>query len=96
MKIIAAALAVLAGITGFIAAWYWYQSSQVQIDPGWTPPGTGGPVEPDGEAAQAMGWVMATMVAISKASELNKKAATWTALSVALTATASILSVWAL
>lgn len=94
MKCIGVAFAVLAGITGLVAAWCWHQSSQVQIDPGWGPPGSGRGFEPSDEADQAMSWAVATIKAFGDASDLNKKAALWTAASVLLSALSAIIGNW--
>jgi len=90
MKALSIALAGLAGISGLIAAWRWYRSSQIPIDPGWQLPGTGGLIEPTDEASQAIGWAMATINAFNEASGLNRKAALWTAASVLLSAASAI------
>jgi len=36
MKCVSIAFAVCAVVTGIIAAYFWHQSSTIQIDPGWT------------------------------------------------------------
>lgn len=92
MKYLGAVLAALAFGTGLMAAWRWYQSSKVQIDPGWWQPGSGRPIEPVGESAKAMDWSVATLKAFNEASALNKKAAVWTAASVLFAAAASLVN----
>lgn len=84
------ALAMLALFTGLKAAWHWYQSSKVKIDPGWSPPGTG-PSEPVDPELQQMDWAAATIMAFSQAAALNKTAALWTAVSVGLNAALAII-----
>ena len=91
MKTIGIGLAILAGITGVIAAIYWYQSSRVPIDPIW-PDGPVGLMEPGEHDASQDGWVAGMMQASTRAAQLNAKAALWTAGSVLLAAAASILS----
>jgi len=91
MKFAGIATAVAALISGLIAAWYWYRSSKVQIEPMW-PQGSMGLVEPgDAEASQG-GWIGGTLMAFSVSADLNSKAALWTAVSVVLAAISSILS----
>jgi hypothetical protein len=91
MKCAGIVLACGALITGLIAAWYWYQSSRVEIVPVW-PKGPEGLFEPvETEDAQG-GWIAGTLMAYSKSGELNSKAALWTAGSVLLAALSSILS----
>ncbi len=86
MKWLSLVLATAACATGLVAARLWRKSSEVQIDPGWQPPGTGGPIELNGEAAQAIGWSVATIQAFNAVADLNRKAALWTAVSVTLSA----------
>ena len=82
----------MASLTGLTAAWYWYGSSKVAIDPGWWSPGNpSGLMEPVELEAQQMAWTAATLTAFNKAAPLNKKAALWTAVSVALGAASAIL-----
>ena len=78
------AFALSALVTGLVAAWRWYQSSQVPLAPGWTLPGQGGGIEPLDEACKAIGWSMAILQSQAEAAALNRKAALWTAGSVLL------------
>ena len=66
-------LAILAGITGVIAACYWYRSSQVPIDPMW-PDGPLGLVEPGETEASQDGWIVGMMQSNTHAAEHNAKA----------------------
>ncbi|MGJ4888855.1 hypothetical protein ACQR1Y_11705 [Bradyrhizobium sp. HKCCYLRH3099] len=77
------ALSALALVTGLIAAWRWYEASQIQPTPNWR-------VEPVIPALKQMSWDAATLEAFQKAGELNARAALWTAASVALSALSSI------
>ena len=92
MKTLGLGLAVLAGITGVIAAIYWYRSSKVPIDPIW-PEGAFGLVEPGEHDSSQDGWIAGMMRSNAIAAGLNAKAALWTAGSVLLAAAASIFSV---
>lgn len=91
MKMLGIWLAILAGITGVIAACYWYRSSQVPIDPMW-PDGPIGLVEPGETEASQNGWIAGMLQANTRVAELNAKAALWTAGTVLLAAAASIFS----
>jgi len=82
ITIIAEALGTL---TGFYAAYCWWSASMATIDPGWK-------VEPGESEASQAGWIVGIMESMSKSARLNKKAALWTALSVALTSAPGILS----
>jgi hypothetical protein len=79
MRIAAIYLAIAGGFSGLIAAYYWYKSSKIPVDPKWT-------CEPVDTEDKALGWTGATIDAFTKSAELNKKAALWTAISVLLSA----------
>ena len=87
MKCASIALAVCAVVTGLIAAYYWYQSSKVQIDPGWTAEHP----EPVVVELRQMDLNVAIYKWAETAASLNKAAALWTALSVALAGASSIV-----
>jgi hypothetical protein len=91
LKFASIAMAVLALITGIVAARYWYRSSKVDIEPIW-PTGAGGPVEPGEHEDSQDGWIGGALTAFSESARLNAKAAVWTAASVVFAAIASILS----
>jgi hypothetical protein len=80
--------AVPALIVGLRAAWYWQKASEIGIDPGWNSgePGDTRPCQPaDLEGIGTMdGWLSATMEAARQSSDLNRKAAILTAISVVL------------
>jgi hypothetical protein len=80
-------LAVCALGSGLIAAWYWYQSSAIQPDPGWT---TQNP-EPVDQELRQIAWNTAMLDAMTKSAGLNKVAALWTAVSAGLGGMASIV-----
>jgi hypothetical protein len=90
MRFLGIVLALAAAVTGFRAAWHWYNSSRVYIDPGWSGPAGPGPSEPVDPELQQSGWAVAILEAFEKASALNRKAALWTAWAVGLGALASI------
>jgi len=83
MKTVSLVFAFAALVTGLVAAWYWYLSSIVPVEPAWR-------VEPgDAEASQA-GWIAAALKAMASAADLNKKAARWTAASAVCAAASSV------
>jgi hypothetical protein len=86
MKYLVMAFAVGALTTGLKAAYHWYESSQVQIDPGWTIERQE-PVVPELRQNDRHA---AIIDAASKSAALNKIAAIWTAVSVVLGAASSI------
>lgn len=92
MKALGIGLAILAGITGVVAAIYWYRSSKVPIDPMW-PKGAFGLMEPVEREDSQEGWIVGMLQASARVADLNAKAALWTAGSVLLAAAASIVSV---
>jgi hypothetical protein len=87
VRIISIIFAVSAASTGFKAAWLWLKSGRVPIDPGW-PANMPAPTEFEAEQG---GWLNGALRAIEEAAEWNRKAARWTACSVALAALAAIL-----
>jgi hypothetical protein len=77
MKWTSNGLAMLAAVTGLVAALYWYRSSTIQITPTWI-------TEPGDEQLSQAGWITGALKAFSKSADLNAKAARWTASSVML------------
>jgi hypothetical protein len=77
MKWLSVLLACLGAVTGIVAAYYWYRSSQVSINPVWL-------TESGDPHASQSGWLAATMGAFSESARLNKIAASWTAAAVVL------------
>lgn len=91
MKSVRIACAVIAAITGLVAAWHWYRSSKVDIDPSWSLPRTGGRIEPVIPELRDLDLHAGTLAAFRDAAKLNKSAALWTALSVLAAAASSVL-----
>lgn len=81
MKSIELVLAVCAFTTGLLSAWYWLKASMVPADPDWSKRGF---VEPGIHALSQDAWIAAMLQAASESARLNKKAACWTAATVAL------------
>jgi hypothetical protein len=83
MKWASVGLALLATVAGLVAAFYWYRSSKVGITPIW------GGLEPVNPLFSQMGWMAGLMQTFAESADLNKRAALWTAVSVALAAGSS-------
>jgi hypothetical protein len=78
-------LALLGTITGVIAAWYWYRASRVKLAPAWE-------TDIHGDVSgNMMSWVTGTMQAFKRSSDLNARAARWTAASVLLNALSAVI-----
>ena len=81
-------------IVGLCAARYWRQASEIGIDPGWNSgmPGDTRPVQPaDLEGIGTIAdWQSATMEAVRQSSDLNRKAAIFTAYAVVLAGLSSV------
>jgi len=99
---ISIAFAIVALVTGLLAARYWYRSSKVPFHPDrgpqWGLPGTGEPIEPVDPAMKALDVGIANMKDLEDAIEtakktagLNKIAALLTAISVAASGASAIL-----
>jgi len=78
-------IAVVGGVTGTIAAYYWQQSSKVSVTPSW------GDFEPLEVEDKALGWASGTLDAFTESATLNRKAAKWTAVSVLFSAASAVL-----
>jgi len=87
MKVAEIAIAILAFVTGLVAARYWYRASKITADPGWGPNGL---AEPGVHSAAQDAWITAMLKSASESARLNKIAALWTAMAVALTGISSI------
>jgi hypothetical protein len=93
MKQISVGPAIIAFITGIIAAWFWYESAKVDPKTGWTPPS--GDATKDDKALLAnfnavYVWIFAIKDALRESGRLNKWAAGWTAASVFFGAASSL------
>jgi len=68
MKILALILATISLISGLGSAYYWFRSSQVNVDPGRA-------AESGDALTQTNGWVTALLQSSTRAAELNRPAA---------------------
>ena len=91
MKFVSIALAFAAFFTGLAAAWYWYKSSKVVIDPEWGIPGVDPHIRPVVPELVQLDLEVATDKAMQQIGALNKVASLWTAASVTLSAASSIV-----
>lgn len=82
MKIAAIALAILALISGLVAAFYWYKSTLPKIK-------NMNPTSKD-SAFLALGLINGFIQAYNEAAEFNKKAARWTAATAVLGALSAV------
>lgn len=80
-------IAVLTAFSGLWAAWLWHKASRVEIVPLWVHMGT---MEPVDGAAQNQ-WIVALIEAANESARLNRAAASWTALSVFLSASSALV-----
>jgi hypothetical protein len=89
ISIICAAAALIMGLR---AAYYWWEASRIEPDPGWkTTADDPRPIEPVDEQLKQMGWTIATLKAARESAALNKKAAIWTACAVVLGTISSVV-----
>ena len=108
MKFVSILFALAALVTGLLAAYKWYNASNVGIDFGYTYPGSragetytrGGIkssrfLEPTDDVQKQMNEMDATLDAMKEAAKLNKVAARWTAATVAFSALSAILGILA-
>jgi hypothetical protein len=82
-------LAVVTALVGFYAAKLWLQSSRVQIVPTWAK--YGGIEQTDSESQSNVDWIVGILEASDEAAKLNRRAARWTAVSVAFGALTTIV-----
>ncbi|MFM0000190.1 hypothetical protein PQR57_04080 [Paraburkholderia dipogonis] len=83
-------LSLLPALAGIRAARLWYESSKIEVIPAYAHYGN---IEPVGDNAQTeMNWLDGVLRAGSEAAELNKRAARWTAIAVALGAITTVIS----
>ncbi|MEA2913929.1 MAG: hypothetical protein QOJ15_6010 [Bradyrhizobium sp.] len=100
MKCTSIVFAVIALVSGLLAAWFWLKSSKVKIGPlgpKWRLPGTGVPTEPYLPDQKAQEMFVKNMMdsqeivnAALDSARLNKVASLWTAASVLCGGVASI------
>ncbi|NML98779.1 hypothetical protein HHL24_12575 [Paraburkholderia sp. RP-4-7] len=82
-------LSLLPAFTGIWAARLWYESSKIEVIPAYARYGN---IEPVGDISQtALNWLDGALRAGSEAAELNKRAARWTAIAVALGAITTVI-----
>jgi hypothetical protein len=77
--------------SAFRSAWYWYKSSQVYAVPDWVEVGREEPKDP---LQVQLGWMSALMKASGESAVLNRWGAIWTAGTVALGATTTLVNLW--
>lgn len=78
MMLLSVALPIATLTSGIIAAWLWWKASRVTVIPLWAKHGG---IEPVGGSDSQ--WVSGILEVLEESSRLNKKAAIWTAVSVA-------------
>ncbi len=81
---------IIAVLTGFVAALLWWYASKIPLDPDYSTPELIYDRLPPGPGILAR-TLEATTANVIKASRLNRRAATWTAVSVAAQAVATVL-----
>jgi hypothetical protein len=84
MELLLLLVNIASGAGGFYVAWLWRKSASSGVRPSWT-------VEPADPSASASGWVGGLLSATQESAAPNRRAALWTAISVALTALASCI-----
>ena len=88
MKLAAIGLALAAFVAGLRSAWLWYRASRVQIIPMWEKDGRIEPVDPTMAHAE---WIVALLETATKSGDLNRKAAAWTAATIALATLSTLI-----
>lgn len=83
-------LAVATAFAGFYAAKLWLRSSQILIIPTWAK--HGGIEQAGGESQSNNAWFVGIVEANEEVAKLNRRAARWTAVSVALGAATTIVA----
>lgn len=87
-KCVALWLAVAGLVFGLVAAWYWFRSTRVPIDPLNGNPNAIMPVEP---AVERLAWLAAQFRANQEVGRLNTIAASLTAVAVVLSTASSVV-----
>jgi hypothetical protein len=88
MRGVSETLAVIAFGAGLSAAWYWFSSTQVGIDPSEYKNKEGQ------QFFQMMKWIKSVMDTSATVAQLNAKAAWWTAISVLASGLSTLLNAW--
>ncbi|HEV2299008.1 MAG TPA: hypothetical protein VGR72_10875 [Candidatus Acidoferrales bacterium] len=86
MQIASIVFILLGSLTGFRAVYWWKKASEVPIEPGEL-------AESGEQEIQQNGWIGANTEAFTKSADLNRKAAKFTAVSLALSAVGGLLGV---
>jgi hypothetical protein len=89
MKAIEIVFALLAFVSGMLAAWFWLRASRVRTDPGWSKNGL---IEPGIHSMTQDAWIVAIMQSAAESGRLNAIAARWTALTAILTALTTLVA----
>jgi hypothetical protein len=82
-------VSLLAAVSGFVATFYWYRASKVPVKAAWDYDST---LKPKNMIEDAWGLANALERALMIASDKNTTAALWTAISVGLSALATMLA----
>lgn len=80
--------ALISFAAGIIAAWYWVASTRVNIDPAIYTRLNGG------KSFRMMEWIDSVMATSKSISQLNRRAAIWTAISVLAAGLSAVLAAW--
>jgi hypothetical protein len=86
--IITLVCAVITMVTGLTAAWYWLASTRANIDP------SIGKGQDGSDRFLMMQWIESVNATGRKVASLNRKAAIWTAISVAAGALTAVVGAW--
>jgi hypothetical protein len=99
LKTVSLILSVSGFAFGLLSAYFWLKASKISVSPAWKLESPRDVVarspnvsENDVVSKNIMGWVTGAMTAFKKSGELNRRAAKWTAVTVAVTSFASLLS----
>jgi hypothetical protein len=88
LKNLSLLFAILAVVTGLVAAWYWYKSTTAEIDPAIVK------LDDGRDAFRLSTWIESITGTVKTASDFNRKAAIWTAVSVLSGALATLSGAW--
>ncbi len=87
MKAASVVLAIVASVAGLRAAYLWYRASRVQIEPLWAQSDR---IEPVDRVQAQSEWLYGIFQASNTSADLNRRAAKWTAVAVALSTAATL------